>query len=278
MEALVKELAKNPESAKIENVNAVYENDSLSIIHFSFTGKNGLGIENTTKMEYVYLVENGKKYEAMHELDGDSIYLSNSAWDKSRKGKIYEHLEYDPAIRYLAATFINNNGRVVGDKAQEQEVKVTVPIKTGAWELKNYSDDFGEETSNKYLVLMGNGFFSNSATSNSKLTVVFFYDKDSFSFRLFEYGSSPVKDDDSAYYTRIKDSEGVVHEFRLWNSGQSGQIGPMSLSGDDYKKMTQILEKGGSITVLMHYSHYGQSDYQFKLDVDGFKNAVEFLK
>jgi hypothetical protein len=278
MEAVVKELAKDPSSVNLADVNVVYENDSLSIIHFELTAKNGLGMDLTNKMEYIYLVQGESKFEGIHELDADSVFVSTSTWEKQRKGNIYENLEYDAAIRYLAATFLNGNGRAVGDKSREQPVKITVPTKTGAWELKNYSDDFGEPTENKYLVLMGEGVFSNSATSNSRLQVVFFIDGDNFSFRLFEYGSSPVKDDDHAYVTRIKDSEGVVHDFRLWNSGQSGQIGSMILSQSDYNEIVEILKKGGEIIVTMKYSSYSDSDYRFKLDVDGFDNAIKYVK
>lgn len=278
MEALVKELAKNPESVKIDNVNAVYQNDSLSILHFDFTAKNGLGMESTDKMEYIYLIQGDKKYEAIHELAADSVYVDNPTWEKNRKGNIYENLEYDAALRYLAAIFINGNGRVVGDKARENEVKIEVPTGTGAWELKRYSDSFGEETDDKYLVLMGDGVFSNSATTNSNLKVVFFIDGNGFSFRLFEYGSSPVKDDDATYVTRIKDSEGNVHDFRLWNSGQSGQIGSFYNRTEDYQKIVDILKKGGDIIVLMNYSKYGQSDYRFKLNVDGFEKAMKLVK
>lgn len=278
MEALVKELAKNPESVKIDNVNAVYQNDSLSVLHFDFTAKNGLGMESTDKMEYIYLIQGDKKYEAIHELSADSVYVDNPTWEKNRKGNIYENLEYDAALRYLAAIFINGNGRVVGDKARENEVKIEVPTGTGAWELKRYSDSFGEETDDKYLVLMGDGVFSNSATTNSNLKVVFFIDGNGFSFRLFEYGSSPVKDDDATYVTRIKDSEGNVHDFRLWNSGQSGQIGSFYNGTEDYQKIVDILKKGGDIIVLMNYSKYGQSDYRFKLNVDGFEKAMQLVK
>lgn len=278
MEACIKELAKNPESVRLTKVSPVYENDSLTILHFDFTAKNGLGMESTDKMEYVYLVQGDKKYEAIHEVGADSVFVSTPTWEKNRKGNIYESLDYDGAIRYLAATYINGNGRVVGDKARDQEVKISVPTQTGSWELKNYSDEFGEPTEKNYLVLMGEGIFSNSATSNSKLQVVFFIDDDSFSFRLFEYGSSPVKDDDHAYVTRIKDRDGIVHDFRLWNSGQSGQIGPMFSSSENYKELSEILKKGGEIIVTMKYSSYSDSDYRFKLDVDGFSNAIKYVK
>lgn len=281
MESIIKELARNPESVKIENINAIYENDSLTILRFDFTGKNGLGVESTDKMEYIYLVENGKKYEAIHELDADSVYLDTPTWETRRNGSIYENLDYDAAIRYLAASHINRYGRVVGDKTHEQDVKISVPTGTGAWELKHYTDSFGDETSDKYLVLTGEGVFSNSATNDSKLKAIFFIDNNMFSFRLFEYGSHPVKDDDAPYMTRIKDSTGAIYDFRLFNAGQSGQIGTFSaydmVSNDKYNRMLDILKNGGEITVLMNYSNYGQRDYRFKLNVDGFENAIEFI-
>lgn len=276
MEALVKELARDPESVKIENVNSIYENDSLTLLRFDLTAKNGFGVESTGKMEYIYLIQNGKKYEAIHELSDDSVYIDKPTWEKVRKGGIYEQLDYESALRYLAAVFINSYGRVVGDKSREQEVKILVPTGTGAWELKRYSDSFGDETSDKYLVLLGEGVFSNIATTDSNLKVVFFIDKEFFSLRLFEYGSSPVKDDDSVYVTHIKDSEGNVHDFQLYNAGQSGQIG--TVDKKSYDEIVEILKKGGEISVLMNYNYYGQSDYRFKLNVDGFDKAIKLVK
>lgn len=278
MEALLKELARNPESVKIENVNTVYGNDSLSILHFDFTAKNGLGMENTSKMEYIYLVQGDKKYEAVHELGSDNVFVDTQALEKLKKGSIFQDLDYDSALRYLAATYINGNGRVVGDKSKEQEVNISVPTGTGSWELKSYSDSFGDETDDRYLTLLGNGVFSNSATLNSDLKALLFVDGNSFSFRLIEYGFSPVKDDDAPYNTQIKDSEGKVHNFTLWNSGQSGQIGPLSQSQNDYKEFVDILNKGGEITVIMNYNRYSETDYRFKMNVDGFNKAIKFVK
>lgn len=278
MEALVKELALNPESVKIENINTVYGNDSLSILHFDFSGKNGFGVETRNKMEYVYLLQGDKKYEAIHELGADSIFVNTSTWEKMKKGNIYQDLDYDNAIRYLAATYINGNGRVVGDKSKEQEVNILVPTGTGNWQLNAYSNSFGDVTDDKYLALMGNGVFSNSATIDSELNAILFVDDNNFAFRLIEYGFNPVKNDQTSYNTQIKDSEGVVHDFRLWNSGQSGQIGPYNNPQEDYKELVNILNKGGEITVIMNYDYYGESDYRFKMNVDGFNKAIKYLK
>ena len=62
------ELAKDPSIVKLSDVKATFCNDSLCILHLNFTARNGLGIETTDKMEYIYLVSSGKKYEAYQEL------------------------------------------------------------------------------------------------------------------------------------------------------------------------------------------------------------------
>lgn len=276
MEALLKELAHDPESVKVVNLRTAYSNDSLSILHFDFTGKNAFGMNVTNKWEYIYLKQGDKKYEALHELGPDSIYVDQPTWEKIKKGNIYQDLDYDNAIRYLAATFINGNGRVVGDKSNVQEVNIALPTGTGRWELKRYSDTFGDDTDDSYLVLLGKGTFSNSATLNSELNTALFVDDENFAFRLFEYGHSPVMADNAYYNTMIKDSKGKVYTFKLWNSGQSGQIG--SPSKEDYNEMLEILNNGGEVSVVMTYDSYTTSDYKFKMNVDGFNKAIKYLK
>ncbi|MFR9496233.1 MAG: hypothetical protein SNG69_02210 [Rikenellaceae bacterium] len=277
MKATMLEVVKNPKDAKIEDVTKMYANNSLCILHFTLTAKNGFGNDVTSKMEYVYILDNSKTYEAYHKIDNDAIFNSELELDKIKKGQIYENLDYDGAIRYLSATFVNNQGRAVGDKVGDVEVNISIPTKTGNWELKNYSDSFGEKTDDNYLILMGKGVFSNSATLNSNLTAILFVDNDSYSFRLFEYGSSPVKDDDASYVTLIKDSEGVIHSMDLTNSGQSAQIRPYSWQ-NNYIDFIRILRKGGDIIVTMSYNKYGKSDYRFILNVDGFNEAIKYVR
>ena len=58
MEVTMKELAKDPSSVKISDVKTMFSNDSLCILHFKFSAKNGFGAMRTTLYEYVYLVHN----------------------------------------------------------------------------------------------------------------------------------------------------------------------------------------------------------------------------
>ena len=56
MEQTMKELAKDPSSVQISDVKTMFANDSLCILHFKFSAKNGFGAMRTSLYEYVYLV------------------------------------------------------------------------------------------------------------------------------------------------------------------------------------------------------------------------------
>lgn len=178
-------------------------------------------------------------------------------------------------LRYLAAIYVNGRGREAGVKDGE-EFNIPVPTGTGSWELRAYKDEFGEKGVEKYLLLIGSGVFSNSATTDSKMTAILYMDKDDFSFKLIEYDSSVAKTDDSYTY-RIKDSEGGVYEMTLYNSDSSGQMS--TWGAEHFKKMEEILSKGGTITVSVREKNaYSTPDtYLFKLNVDGYEKAKTFL-
>ena len=205
----------------------------------------------------------------------EGVFVSKEKYEKDKKGTIYESLSYEAGLRYLAAIYVNGKGREAGVKDGE-DFNIPVPTGTGSWELRAYQDEFGEKGSQKYLLLMGSGVFSNSATTNSRMTAILYMDKDDFSFKLIEYDSSVVKSDHSYTY-RIKDSEGDVYEMTLYNSDSSGQ---MSTWGSEHmKKMEEILSKGGIITVSVRERNaYSTPDtYLFKLNVDGYTKAKTYL-
>ena len=264
------EVAKDPSCVKISSVSPVFSNDSLCILHFSLTAKNGLGIESTSKMEYVYMESGGKKYEAYNTLDADSVYQNQATFEKKKAGKIYENLSYESAMYYRAAILANNNGRVVGDKEGEEEIDIPIPSGTGFWVLCNYVDEFGEDTPNRYLRLGGKGVFSNSATTGSRMTAYLIVDRKSIAFRFVEYDDHVVKDDESCQM-KIKDSYGDVHEITLYNS----RDGQMTTFSDNEVK--EILKKGGKITVSAEMGKYSKSKYLFKMNVSGYDKAYEFI-
>lgn len=278
MEATFKEVARDPSSVSLSNIETVYSDDSLCILHCDFSAKNGLGAEVKDKCEYIFIHSNGKNYEAYMEINknAECIFVSKEKYEKDKKGTIYEPLSYEAGLRYLAAIYVNGKGREAGVKDGEEFI-IPVPTGTGSWELRAYQDEFGEKGSQKYLLLMGSGVFSNSATTNSNMTAILFIDKDDFAFKLVEYDSSVAKNDHSFTY-RIKDSDGEVFEMILYNSESSGQMS--SWSSEYMEKMEEILSKGGVITVAVRERNaYSTPDtYLFKLNVDGYAKAKTFLK
>ena len=272
------EMAKNPESVKLSNSETVYADDSLCIIHVDFIAKNGLGNEVKDRCEYIFILSNGKYYESYQEIakEEDGVFATEDNYNKEKKGTIYETLDYESGIRYIATIHVNGNGREAGN-SEGESFSIPVPTGTGSWEMKSYKNEFGEEGALKYLVLTGSGVFSNSATTNSKMTAILFIDKTGdFSFKLVEYNSSVVKSDD-IYTYRIKDSEGEIHEMVLFNGEESGQMS--SWLPADKETMKKILDKGGVITVFVRERDaYSTPDtYLFKLNVTGYHKAISFL-
>lgn len=96
MEETMKELAKDPSSIHISNVETKFNNDSICILHFKFSGKNGFGGVSSSEIEYVYLINtrdgNKTKWEAVRKLDDEISVLSRAKEDYQEKKweKIWE--------------------------------------------------------------------------------------------------------------------------------------------------------------------------------------------
>ena len=272
------EIINDPSSMKLKDVQTMYSNDSLSILHANVTGKNGFGNEVTNKIEYIYLKSNGEVYDAVNPNTEDSIYQDKETWEKTRKGEIYESLDFDNAMAYRAISYINNVGRNINDKFEEKKVNLPVPTKTCKWALHTTTDKFGEKTNEKYLSLIGKGEFSNSATSGSELSAIIFVRKNSISIRLLEYGSYSAKDDDEPYNVRIKDSEGKEYPLmRFINDGSEGNLYPLDLTDESKNTLNKILSKGGEVSFSISYDKYTPTHYKFKVNADGYNEAIKHI-
>lgn len=267
---LTRELTRNPDNFKVDKFHTVYKSDSLCIIHFNHTGKNGFGNEVTSEMEYICIRHGENSFESMHEADKDSIYLNPTAMQKEQEGKIYQNCTYDEAIKYRAIINLNTTGRMVGN--HDEPVNIPVPTGTGNWELDTYIDHFGDHTDDAYLRLTGKGRFSNSATTNSDLTVFLLVDKNSVRLRLVEYGWSVVKDDELCAII-VKDCESITKKWTVFND-DSGYISLSKSQKEDFVKMAK---KGGTISFSAAMGTYSMSTYNFKFDVTGYEEALKYL-
>lgn len=267
-------MTEQDKDVKIENIKTVFSNDSLCILHIDVKSKNGLGVDVASKLEYLFTTHNGKCYEAFQNLDKDSIYVSEPTLKKLSQGMIYGNLGFEEATLYRSVMFINSKGREVGNN--DADFCLPIPTGTGLWELDMYADDFGDKTSEKYLRLTGMGKFSNSAATNEDMVVLLFVDKESENIRIVEYGTSVVKERE--YYDfKIKDSKGDIHNLRFFGS-DDGYIGPSKFAKGCSEEFRKIIEMEGVISVNAKLdSEYRHDEYQFKLNLDGFKKAYTFL-
>ena len=96
MEKTVKELAKDPSSIQISNVETVFSNDSVCILHFKSSGKNGFGGVASTNFEYAYVKgpspdkDNEKAiFEVLLDLEDKTSILADAK-------KSYQNKELEP--------------------------------------------------------------------------------------------------------------------------------------------------------------------------------------
>ena len=97
MEQTMKELAKDPSSVQISDTKTMFSNDSLCILHFKFSAKNGFGAMRTSLYEYVYLVHDRfsnkeTRRESVIDLEDKG---SMSILDNARKNYNEKFLETD---------------------------------------------------------------------------------------------------------------------------------------------------------------------------------------
>lgn len=150
----------------------------------------------------------------------------------------------------------------------------------GVWELRYYVDEFNLPTSDGYLTnsLYVKGTFSNSATTNSKLNVVWLIDKNDVAFKLYEYGHNLVKSSfDTTYYSILMlDPDGN----RVYMSGKMYEGSDRIFVDDEYESVVlDALKKNGSVTFRVEETgKYASSSYLFTMeDTSYFTNAYKKL-
>ena len=167
---------------------------------------------------------------------------------------------------YLAAVFINTQGREAGVKDGEY-FSIPVPTGTGSWQIGAYTDEFGQKTNEKFLFLEGAGVFSNSATTNSRLLAAIYVDSDDVvSILLVEYGSSIVKTSDT-YEVHVKDNKGKVYDMTMRGDPDTGRLFPVYYNYDS-ATMEHILNSKGfvSFSIKERESYGTSSTYVFMVD------------
>ncbi len=155
-------------------------------------------------------------------------------------------------------------------------------VSLGNWSVSYFVDEFNNPTNHKYIRCdTVQGTFSNSATTNSKLTAYILVYKQienmdllKVDVKLYEYGSQVVKGIYSSekYDITVLDTKNVKHYL----TGTIHQ-GEDRISFDEVDEIISILKQQGTINVYMKSSKYSTSTYLFSIETSNFYDMVDAL-
>jgi len=178
--------------------------------------------------------------------------------------------------------------RLLLEEAERERLIRLEQNKLGDWSVGSYVDEFGDETSERYLRIETKGFFSNSATTDSPLKVRMFLNDGSTDnpwFRLYEYaGNNPIKGTytnswKNSLWCKARNSLGNEDEFNL-----NQYKGADSFSLDENKNGLKIkkflsdnINQETSIKFYCYLKDRPSTTYSFELNNKYFKNALRRL-
>jgi hypothetical protein len=264
----------NSKEIEISNIvtNTKFVNDSLCIIDAVYDVKVLDDEKHQKTVDYVYLIHSHNAYEAIrNEVFDDIVFLSKDEFEKKRIGEIYEELNYEDALYYLASILINKHGRQVDNHNKD----VNIPTPFGNWELYTVEDVFGDMTTKKYIGTKGKGTTSVNANKNIDMTVYLFIRDEEVFFKFHLGDLQYVCDFDLPIIMKIKDSEGKVYSFDFIckNNGEI-RLRTENNNKQLYHQFISILEKEGIVSGSTEIHH---SPYKFKIDITGYHNILKRL-
>ena len=138
----------------------------------------------------------------------------------------------------------------------------------GVWLVKNYVDEFGNPTYNKYISTSTIGAFSNSATNGSELYVEILVNKNNVEIELLEYGSYPISVIGSSAYINVKMSvfgETIDVGEATFNKYTT------SLTINNALPVFKTLAENSKVRMLITIDDFSLSKYLFDIDTAGFE-------
>lgn len=161
---------------------------------------------------------------------------------------------------------------------EEPEPIATEPPKEIHWTEEFYVDDFGDPTDESYIRGIFEGEFSNSATSGSNLTAIFFMEKDlakasydMFTIRLLEYGNHKqdfLGCDYSDVIIKIKVDGIVTEDSADYLLSDTGEI-VIQRGNEIFEAVLNALNEDKEIAVVIEVGGYGTNLYRFDVDTNG---------
>ena len=249
-------LALEKDGETIEAINIMYTNvgDSYAmaiIIMKRIAGAMDSVIENVEDMDYLEkLVTNG-------EYQGEAV-------------TVYDYVFEDGGIQRILPIPNASSSNLSMNSASNTEEKEY-------WIIKHYVDEFKNETKDIYI---GNknyihGTFSNSATTDSDLTVILCIDKSLVRIQLFEYTKNIVKNpysDDREYTTRVLLDGGYKATIKC-RMPSDGQYIVFDEEGSLW--LIEALKDNKEISFYIEEKEHTITNYSFMVECANFDKLYE---
>lgn len=171
--------------------------------------------------------------------------------------------------------------KIIAD-AKETQRKAELR-KLGLWSTGNYVDEFGDRTGDGFVKLTTYGYFSNSATTDSKLRVAMMLSDGEIDepwFRFYEYdGRNAVKgvfSDSNPIRCRVKVNESNIFPIGLYQAQgwDYFHIDNNNKKKDaNVQKLRNLIQDGEIAKFSCYRERYSSQKYQFDLDFKYFSNA-----
>lgn len=143
------------------------------------------------------------------------------------------------------------------------------------WQIGEFVDNFGDKSGRKYIQTRSSGTFSNSATTNSFLSVEFFITTKNAGLFLHEYSSerSAVKfiGDGTIIMKNEAGDKISINTSDDWN-----QQGGILISNTYYNQLVSFLKKSSG-TVRVYVADEYSSSYNFSISLLGFNEELILL-
>ena len=164
-----------------------------------------------------------------------------------------------------------------GVNLADDETPTTEAPKKEDWVLRYYVDEFDQPTSDWYITNseLITGKFSNSATTDSKLSVKVLIDAQDVCFVLYEYGSHQVKNSYSKnkyFDIKMRDVNGKEHTMQGGIVSGGDRVAFLS---KDIPTVLNALKQEGTVMFYLVEDEYTTSTYLFSVETS---NLGELLK
>ena len=239
---------------------------------------NILLIENQRLKQEIESLKNGEdRLIAIIERDyGEQNFQGARAAIKSLK-EIHPQSAYINQANEFLSKILENEKRLAQQIEEErlEAERLANLNNTGIWRVKNFVDNFGNSTEISYITNRGfiSGFFSNSATQNSKLNVrIIIKSSREVDFKLYEYaGSNPAKAYSTDTYA-VSMQNNMGKQIFLSAVNVSDRL---SFNKKDSQLIYEALLSGGEVMFYLYEVGNSNNNYRFTISsADYFENAV----